>query len=90
MNPMNQTQIKLLGAFNATMQTLCDLNSEPRTEFWETQYLFAFGGASAMFMLMKLDMPEHKDLAHAAKLLNDVQEDLVMAGRLPKEVSLFV
>lgn len=82
-------KITLIGAFDAAMQTMVELNHGAPNQFWRQQYLLAIGGAMAMWQLLKIVDPEHPLLGHAAKLLNDAQEDLVSAELLPNTVQMF-
>ena len=71
---MNETQIKILGAFEATMQAFVDTWENPSTSL--EQVAMAYGGASAMLLLARqtTDIIEAAD--HAAILLNQAAEQL--------------
>lgn len=71
---MNESQIKILGAFNAAMQTFTDVWHDENTT--RDQIVMAYGGAAALLILVKMTTDIDKMAEQAAMLLNDAAEQL--------------
>lgn len=65
---MNKEQLEILAAFDATMQALCDVCQNPESP---AQVTAAYGGASAMLILVKRTTDINEKAKHAAQLLNE-------------------
>jgi hypothetical protein len=71
---MTTEQIKILGALEATMQTLTDAWDDPNTT--KIQLSAAYGGAAAMLQLARQTTDIDQMAFHAAILLNDAAKQL--------------
>ncbi len=71
---MNETQIDILGAFDAVMQIFIEVWNDPNTS--KTQVAAAYGGACALLILCKKTTDIRDKANHAAILLNQAAKQL--------------
>lgn len=70
---MNRTQIALLAAFDVTMETLVEVYESGGSD---KVVAVAYGGASALLILVKQNTDINEKAVHAAALLNQVAREL--------------
>lgn len=73
---MNETQIKVLAAFNVTMQEFTNLWQSDDPRISDNQRVMAYGGASAMLLLARTTTDVRELADHAATLLNQAAAQL--------------